>query len=282
MAALTMEQQLLLCCRLGQTVRPLSRREYLPLAQSLRFYPDIQLNWDTLRALGYERDFCLRVLQLLDRREQLMTYLQAAPLIRLTWPGHVDYPLRLEQLGEAQPAVLFCKGEPSFLCEPAIAVVGARDLHAENAGFARAIGQKTAEEGFCLVSGNARGADLAAQEACLASGGRVIAFVPDSLLKYPERENVLYVSDEGYDCFFTSARALRRNTYIHALGRLCFAAQCTKTEGGTWQGSLDNLRHGRSRLFAYDDGSKGAKALQAQGAVLLREPPESLRDLLCD
>lgn len=282
MAALNLEQQLLLCCQLGQPVRPLNRREYLLLDESLRLYPDIGLDWDTLSALGYDRRFCIRVMELLDRRKALIDYINREPMIQLTWPGHVDYPLRLERLGEAQPLVLFCKGDISILREASVALVGARDIAPENGQFARKIGRMVAEAGLHLVSGHARGADLLAQEACLEAGGKVIAFVPDRLIDYPDRENVLYVSEEGYDYFFTSQRALRRNTLIHALGSVCFVAQCAKTTGGTWSGTTENLRMGYSRVYAWDDGSVGVKALHRQGARLLRECPVDLRELIWD
>lgn len=277
-----MEQQLLLCCQLGQTVRPLSRREYLPLAETLRLYPDIGLNWDTLAALGYDRSFCIRVMELLNRQEVLMDYLGREPMLQLTWPGHVDYPLRLERLGDMQPLVLFCKGDISILRKQSVSLVGSREIAAKNAEFARRIGRMAAEEGLCLVSGHARGADLLAQEACLEAGGRVIAFVPDRLTDYMERENILYVSEDGYDQFFTAQRALRRNTLIHALGDACFVAQCAETAGGTWSGTSENLRRGYSRVYAWDDGSRGVKALQELGAKLLREPPTGLREFLRD
>ena len=282
MAAIEISQRLMLCCRLGQTVQPLSPQEFYAFSEALRPFPDVPLSWESLGALGYAAEYRLRLLRLLDREDRLMDYVNAAPEIVPLWQGHGQYPLYLERMQEETPPVLFCQGDPDLLQLPAIAVVGSREPVQENAAFARAIGRQIAEEGFALVSGNARGIDTIAQEACLAAGGKVIAFVPDPLREYPQRKNVLYVSDEGYDCFFTAQRALRRNHYIHALGRLCFVAQCTKTAGGTWQGSTDNLRHGRSPLYVYDDGSEGVQALQKLGAKGLCTLPLSLKALSVD
>lgn len=282
MAEIEIAQRLMLCCRLGQTVQPLSSQEFYAFSQVLRLFPDVPLSWESLGALGYGSEHRRRVLRLLDREDRLMDYVNAAPEIIPLWQGHEQYPHYLERMQEETPPVLFCQGDPDLLQLPAIAVVGSREPAAENAAFACAMGERIAREGFALVSGNARGIDTLAQEACLAAGGKVIAFVPDDLREHPQRKNVLYVSDEGYDCFFTAQRALRRNHYIHALGRLCFVAQCAKTAGGTWQGATDNLRHGRSPLYIFDDGSEGCKALQRQGARPLSEPPEELRPLLLD
>lgn len=80
-----------------------------------------------------------------------------------------------------------------------IALVGSRDLCEENARFATELGAQVAKQGYTLVSGNARGADSTAQEACLAAGGQVVSIVSDPLMVHRTRENVLYVSENGFD-----------------------------------------------------------------------------------
>ena len=137
-----------------------------------------------------------------------------------------------------------------------------------------------AREGFTLVSGGANGADTAAQEACLAAGGKVICFVPDELSRYAPGENLLYCSADGYDLSFSSSRALRRNYFIHALGEKVFVAQCPNTSGGTWSGTSDNLKHRWSEVYVLCDGSDGAEALMALGAVGVDENLPPLADLL--
>ena len=114
-------------------------------------------------------------------------------------------------------------------------------------------GKLAAAEGFTLVSGGAAGADTVAQEACLAAGGRVICFVPDSLLDHPARQNVLYCSAGGYELPFSTPRALARNCLIHAMGEKTLVAQCAEGTGGTWSGSQWNLRRGMSELYVFDD-----------------------------
>ena len=159
-----------------------------------------------------------------------------------------------------------------MLSTPAIALVGSRDLSEPNRRFAETVGVYAADHGLTLVSGNARGADKTAQEACLRAGGRVISIVADELQKYPLRRNVLYLSEEGYDLPFSSFRALSRNHVIHALGQLTFVAQCTMGTGGTWDGSLKNLRNSWSPLFCFDDGSPATTELEQMGANLIGLP----------
>ena len=162
-------------------------------------------------------------------------------------------------------------GDTSLLHKPGIAVVGSRTLNEKNEIFARTAGRLAAEEGLVLISGGANGADTAAQEACLAAGGQCVIFVPDRLDTHTPMENVLYVSEDGYDIHFSSARALHRNGLIHMLAEKTLAAQCSYKKGGTWQGCTENLKRGWSDLFVYDDGSQAMDALIQLGATAVSE-----------
>ena len=133
-------------------------------------------------------------------------------------------------------------------------------------GFAREVGRQAARQGYTLVSGNAKGADQAAQEACLEAGGRVISVIADSLQDKEEREGLLYLSLDSFDAPFSPARALHRNRVIHALGQLTFVAQCSQGTGGTWDGTVTNLRQSLSPVFCFQDGTAATEALQSMGA----------------
>ena len=126
------------------------------------------------------------------------------------------------------------------------------------------------------MSGNARGADRAAQEACLEAGGRVVSIVADSLNRIPPR-NLLYLSEDGFDEEFSAQRALSRNRCIHTLGRMVFVAQSDLQKGGTWSGTVKNLRFGWSPVVCFRDGSESASQLEKMGAYQIGM--EDLRDL---
>lgn len=274
------ETLLLLRCRLGQTVRPLRGTEYRQLVSVLHTAKaDGQITEDLLHACGLESALRANVLTLLHRRETLRRYLDAVPEISVVTCLSDDFPRRLRALGEDCPPVLFCKGDVSLLKQRCIALVGSRRLFARGSAFAAHIGTLAAKEGFTLVSGGAVGADSIAQEACLRAGGSVICFVPDALKRYPMRDHLLFCSDEGYELAFSSARALRRNLYIHALGEKTFVAQCPQCRGGTWAGTRENLRRGLSEVYALRDGSEGIAALGMLGAVLLHAPPAEIDGL---
>lgn len=232
------------------------------------------LTREDLLALGYGREMAERMLHLLGEEELLRYYCRQGekrgcyPLTRVT-PG---YPRHLRgKLGEETPGCLWYKGDISLLSQPMVALVGSRDLHEPNRRFAREVGRQAARQGYVLVSGNARGADQAAQNACLLSGGKVISVVADDLAEKTARDNVLYLSEDGFDCPFTAQRAISRNRVIHALASLTFVAQCGLQSGGTWDGTTKNLRHHWSRVYCFADGSPAAELLFQLGAEDITE-----------
>ena len=66
----------------------------------------------------------------------------------------------------------------------------------------------------------------------------------------------------------------------HSLGLAAIAAQCSLRIGGTWDGSVKNLRFGWSPLYVFDDGSESADLLEQMGAAKITfDDLKDLRDL---
>lgn len=230
--------------------------------------------------LGYSASAAENILQLMSRQQQLNWYLSQADLagISCLTRAHGEYPgILRNRLGLDCPGCLWLKGEKSLLQKKAVSLVGSRELRPDNQAFAAQVGEQAARQGYVLVSGNARGADRTAQEACLQAGGQVISVIADRLDGYKCRENVLYISEDDFSSPFSAPRALSRNRLIHALGRITTVAQCTYGKGGTWSGTTQNLRHGWSPVFCFRDGSHAANELQDRGACLIGA--EQLSDL---
>ena len=241
---------------------------------------DRELTEADLIRLGYGREMAGRIADLLRDEAVLRWYCKraaaagAVPVTRVSG----DYPVILRhRLGLDAPGCLWVKGDASILNTPAVALVGSRDIREENRAFAEVVGYQAAAQGLTLVSGNARGADRAAQEACLRAGGRVISIVADELSGKMARRNVLYVSEEDFDAPFRAQRALSRNRCIHALGRMVFVAQADLCKGGTWDGTVKNLRFGWSNVACFRDGSEASRQLEQMGAFLIGQ--EDLEDL---
>ena len=276
---------LLLTCRLGNPERKvLTTAQLRTLSQRMRDFqmddPDRDLVPEDLTALGFGQEMAQRIVALLEEEELLLRYLRRAqkagciPISRV----HPMYPVVLRQrLGEEAPGCLWAKGNLEILSSRMISLVGSRDLNPKNAEFAREAGRQAALQGYTLVSGNARGADKTAQEACLAAGGRVISIVADALEKHDFRENMLYLSEDAFDEEFSAQRALSRNRCIHALGERTLVAQASYQHGGTWDGTVKNLRFGWSPVFCFDDGSPAAKLLEEMGASPVG--PDAMADL---
>ncbi len=275
---------LLLTSHLGDPKsKPLTVAQLRTLAQRMetaeRENGNRELGAGDLLALGYDGEMADRILFLLSRQEQLEYYVNGAqkhncfPITRIG----ANYPLSLrKKLGLDSPGCLWAKGDTGLLARPAISLVGSRQLEPDNRAFACEVGKQSARQGYVLVSGNARGADQTAQNACLDHGGQVIAIVADSLLNAEENPNVLYLSEDLYDGAFSAIRALSRNRLIHAMGEKTFVAGCRKGKGGTWNGAVRNLRHALSPLFCYQDDSDGVQALCQMGATAVT--PQDLQD----
>lgn len=276
---------LLLTSHLGDPDRrPLSPAQLRMLASRVQMGESISTDREMtaadLIALGYGRDMAAQIIRLLEQEDLLDHYLRRAkkqdcvPVTRVS--DH--YPLLLRQrLGQDSPGCLWAKGDLSLLHTPAVSLVGSRDLGEENRRFSQAVGRYAARQGLTLVSGNARGADKAAQNACLAAGGNVISIVADSLSSHEQRERVLYLSEDDYDTAFSAQRAISRNRCIHTLGRMVFVAQANLEKGGTWNGTVKNLRSGWSSVVCFQDGSEASRRLQDLGAWLIGI--EDLKDM---
>ena len=262
---LTLAQFRILATRVGMMEAPTEQRDLMEA---------------DLIALGYGEEMADHILHLLSEVDLLRYYLRqgarlgCAPLTRIS----EGYPAEVRrQLGLDSPGCLWYKGDPQLLSTPKIALVGSRNLKRENTKFAREVGRQAALQGYTLVSGNAVGADMEAQLACLEAGGNVISVVAYGLCERREKDRVLYLAEDGFDRPFSAQSALSRNRVIHCLGEKTFVAQASLEKGGTWDGTVRNLRFGWSPVFSYDDDSEASCRLADQGAVLVRM--EDLQDL---
>lgn len=285
---------LLLCGELADGEKPLTPAQLRTLRRAVRqsdpgpFDPDRALTAEDLCRAGLRAEAAERIIALLGRDRALDSYLETARLFEIFPLTAVSepYPARLTQrLGEDAPAVLFGRGNLSLLQRPAVSLTGSRDPDADSVRFARQVGTLAAREGWVLVSGNARGADRCAMDACLEAGGAVIAFVPGELETCcPRTDRELYLCESGWHLAFTAWGALARNRLIYALSRHALIA-CTGTHGGTFSGASEALRRGNGPVSVRDDGGPGSRELISLGAHPVSElttlaPPPALQSVL--
>lgn len=171
--------------------------------------------------------------------------------IHLLTEADEHYPARLSQrLGDDAPLLLYAKGNPARLADPALAVVGSRSITDEVARKARILSARLARSGFVIVSGNAKGVDQAAHLGALDANGATLLVLPDGILRFsptpeqrdfPNFSEAVVLSQFRPQERFSGTNAMRRNLLICALSDavVVVAASAHAEEGTKKSGSLD-------------------------------------------
>ncbi|MFA7438203.1 DNA-processing protein DprA [Castellaniella sp.] len=208
----------------------------------------------------------------------------------LTW-ADTEYPAALLKTAFAPP-LLYAHGQLACLARPMLAIVGARHPTAEGEYNAHAFAEYLAGQGWCIVSGLARGIDGAAHRGALqagASGGGTVAVLGTGIDRiYPASHQALarQIAQEGLllSQFPLGARGLRhhfprRNHLVAALARGVLVVEAAEHSGSLITArTATELNH---EVFAIPGSihsplSHGCHALIRQGAKLV----ESARDIL--
>jgi len=193
-------------------------------------------------------------------------------------PSDAAWPERLFALGDRMPQYLFLRGNRELLHRDRIAVAGSRDIQPVVQRASASLGRKRTEEGFCLVSGGARGVDIAAECGALESGGSAIIVPALSESRFFDEKHRINALDDGrmlviYDTLpddpFSAQKALARNHLIYALGEAAIAVAPRHGTGGTWHGAADCLSMRCTPVYIPQGdtlGGAGAVGLLARGA----------------
>lgn len=96
------------------------------------------------------------------------------------------YPKRLLEIPDS-PILLYVRGQVTAV-DHSIAVVGTREASAYALEMAERLSEELAKEGFCVVSGLARGIDTAAHRGAIRSG-RSVAVLGSGLARVYPQEN---------------------------------------------------------------------------------------------
>jgi predicted Rossmann fold nucleotide-binding protein DprA/Smf involved in DNA uptake len=289
------EHCLLLLCAVPGTEPPIRERLYRKVFRAIQaLRPDCpdataDLTQDTLMQLGCTAQEAGAILARLAQPEALKLYLHnlEAQSIQIVTRLSPDYPQRLrERMGDRAPLLLYCGGNTDLFAAPCISLVGSRQLEPNGKRFSALAGSMIAEQGYTYCSGGAAGADTVGYQAAMDAGGSAVVFLADSLLDQLHRKlytgplqegRLLLVSEHGPEEPFSTPRALSRNHLIHALGQKVLVSQSSYGSGGTWHGTLDNLKAGWSPVFVNDTGDPGSQGLIERGAVPVTQ--EDLADL---
>ncbi len=211
--------------------------------------------------------------------------------IRIAIPGDARFPRLLQEIPDA-PNVLFSKGELTTADALAIAIVGTRGAtyygKSQAARFARVL----ASAGLTIVSGLARGIDVAAHEGALEAGGRTIAVMSSGVSEiYPPNHTPLaeriigrgaVISEMPPDARPRRGMFPQRNRLISGLTLGTIVVEAAERSGALITARLAG-EQGRE-VFAVPGavtnlGSRGCHKLIRDGATLV-ESPEQVIDAL--
>jgi DNA processing protein len=200
--------------------------------------------------------------------------------VRQIGPSDAGYPEGLLCL--SRPPVLFALGKAELVVRPCIGICGSRSASSNALGYAGEFGYLAAKRGFVVVSGYARGVDVAAHLGTVEAGGATIAVLAEGIESFRVRrellgkvntDNFLAISPFGLQAPWTSWRAMERNRYIIGLSRGLFVIEA-RERSGTFEAGLECLRQRKPLwVIEYEHGGshrEGNTRLIAAGGTPIR------------
>ena len=202
-----------------------------------------------------------------------------------------NYPAQLKELPDAPP-ILYVRGDPEYLTQPQLAIVGARNPTAAGRNTAKEFAKHLADAGITIVSGLAAGIDGASHEGALQGLAGTIAVVAHGLdIVYPAQHQQLAQKITEHGAVISEMpigtqpqRGLfpRRNRIISAL-----ALGTLVVEAAQKSGSLITARYASEQnkeVFAipgsiHNPMAKGCHQLIRQGAKLVETAADILEEL---
>lgn len=177
-----------------------------------------------------------------------------------------------EKLKDKCPPVIYYCGDINILSDDLVGVVGSRNIDEFGLEFTKKLAKKIVSDGYSLVSGGAKGVDGISQDEVLKNGGKVAAFIADSMINKIKKKEIreaimnktlLIMSAINPSSGFTVYSAMDRNKYIYALSDFTVIVSSDYNKGGTWTGAMENMKNNWvPTLVRYDDNMpKGNKEL---------------------
>ena len=172
--------------------------------------------------------------------------------LRLILPGEGEWPTQLDDLGDAQPLLLWARGAADLRlsCLNSVSIVGSRAATGYGNHVTIEVAAHLAEFGVAVVSGGAFGIDASAHRGALAADGVTVAVLAGGLeFGYPRGHGELFaaiaadgvlVSECPPDRGPTRPGFLIRNRIIAALSR-----GTVVVEAALRSGALNTARHAR-------------------------------------
>ncbi len=190
----------------------------------------------------------------------------------------VIYPEALaERLAERWlPYYFFYRGEPELLLDPAVCILGARQVTREANALAAGLGRSLAERGISLLGGYDQGVDRAAVDAAREVGGRITIMLPLGLVPFAgaarsmqaeiTEGRLLLLSPFEPDAAHTAAAAEARQIPLAALAE-ALVLIAPESAPDAWA-TLPPFLFAERRIFIWSGTDAGiARAWVERGAI---------------
>ncbi len=217
--------------------------EYLRI-ENIGFEELVRNRPDVMRRAGIHPDVsrALRGMEKALRRAEQITRLCERRALGWIGPFDPDYPNLLTRFhGASAPWFLFYHGDRSILnSNRSLGIVGTREPVEKSALLAELLAGEAAGAGMTVISGGARGIDLAAHRGALQGGctiivpasGMTLMRPPADLKRVMAHPRTLTISEFPPDEPGTKSTPIQRNRMVAALSDALFVVE-TGLRGGT-------------------------------------------------
>lgn len=173
---------------------------------------------------------------------------------------------------------VFYRGDLTILDRVTVGFSGQREVGEQAAGITTTLATAAAHAGYTVVSGGARGVDMAAHTAVLAAGGSTAVILPQGLITWrsprelaqPEvADRVIAVSEDVPWEPWNTDSAMRRNRMIVDLSRIFTVPQSGTTGGSHSTGRYALKQHRVTYVPDLGPEYPGNQLLLQHGARLL-------------
>lgn len=197
--------------------------------------------------------------------------------------GSNEYPESLRETRSAPP-FLFYMGSSDLLNAPGIGVCGSRNATEEGLRAAVACGEVAAHHRLAVVSGYARGVDMATHVSALTAGGTTVIVLPEGITHFRVKRgaftdvwdpsHVLVVSQFAPTRPWSASAAMARNAVIIGLSLALIVVEASE-KGGTLAAGMKALDLNRRVItLEFTKTPPGNAVLLLRGAVPARNRAE--------
>jgi len=197
--------------------------------------------------------------------------------------GSPEYPHLLSCI-RAAPPFLFYLGPADLLTAHGVGMCGSRNASDEGMRAAAACSEVATQQGLTVVSGYARGVDMATHVSALSSGGCTVIVLPEGINHFRvkrgpvadiwDKERVLVVSQFSPSMPWNAGGAMARNNVIIGLSLALVVVEAGE-RGGTLAAGKKALQLNKPVFtLEFAMNPRGNAELVRRGAILIRNRAE--------